>query len=89
MDTFAEHSPSLVSSARKHEVADHSAGDHEFAVLPRQVLIIGAGAFRARLVDDDADLDLDLPAGTILLAPWRVSIVRQTTAAGVAVIGFA
>ena len=89
MDTFSDHSPSLVSPATRHEVADHSAGDHEFAVTPRQVLIIGAGALHVRLAEDLADLVLDLPANTFLLAPWRVSHVRQATAAGVSVIGFA
>ena len=87
-DRFDSNTAGLNAPATRHELADHSSGDHEFADLPREILVIGAGALRVRLADSDADLVLNLPANTFQRFPWRVSHVRQATAAGVAVIGF-
>lgn len=84
MDPFAD-TGALVTPLRAHELADTSSADHEFAILPRQILVAGTGALVIRLVDSTEDLTVTFGAGSFQLLPWRVRTVRQATA--VTVVG--
>ena len=83
-DRFGNKRTELHSPLSSSEISDHSAGDHEFSNVTREILVTGDGSVTMRLADDDADLTLVVSAGTRL--PYRVTHVRQASTA--AVIGF-
>ena len=84
MDIFRNRRSNLESPLSHSEIADHSAGDHEFSAVTRAIMVTSDGNANLRLKDDNADLVLAVTAGTFL--PLRVSHVRMASTAGI--VGF-
>ena len=86
LDTFQSYGDSAANPARR-AFAVTPSDSAELTILPKALLVGGAGALVLRAVDSAADVTVTVAAGQIL--PIRAQFVRATGTTATAIVALA
>jgi len=83
-DNLANYSSGLSGPGSKGEVADYSAGDHEFTFVPRYLKCSASGILKVDLLRGGTNISLPVVPG---VNPERVTKIYETGSTVMTVVG--